>query len=120
MSFYPHVRIYDSGIVAAAAGADVTFSISLGDGVFQILGMRLAVVQAAPKGAIPVEIRNGITESDGTSRTVNLTGGWATEMHPFALASQPTVIGPGSIVVKTVAASASDAHRLTTVWRRVT
>ncbi len=113
------VKTWDSGIKSAVAGAAVTIQFTLGTGYFQILGLRLAVVQAAPKGAIPVEVRNGITQSDRSTHTVNLPGGYATEMHPFNLPTQPTVVGPGTIVVKTVAGSAADAHRLTVMYRRL-
>ena len=117
MRYDPALRLYDSGVVVSAAGA-VYFQLDLGSGAFQILGMRLAAVQLSPKGAAPVEIRYVVVESDGTSYSSNLTGGWVTEAHPYALPYQPVVVGPGRLVVATVAHSSSDALRCTILYRR--
>jgi len=111
--------MYDSGVRNEAAGSDVTFQFTLGDGVFQILGLRLAVVQTAPEGAAPVEVRSTFKKSDGTYHTINLPGGHVTEAHPFALSTQPYVVGPGRFNVITVSHNAANAHRLTVTYRRV-
>lgn len=114
-----HLQIYDSGVITEAAGADVTVQFTLGKGTFQLMSVRLLVVQAAPKGAIPVEVRNLIKKSDGSYLSMGVGGGYATQMHPFSLSTQPIVFGLGRIIVKSVAASASDAHRITATYRRV-
>lgn len=113
------LRTYDSGVVSGPAGNDITVQFTLGEGTFQLMNLRLLVVQAHPKGAIPVEVKNLIKKSDGTFLTLGVASGYATEIQPFHLQTQPVVFGLGRVAVKTVAATAADAHRVTAAYRRV-
>lgn len=113
------VTTWDSGVRSAIGGNEVVIQFTIGRGLFQILSMRLMIVQTSPKGPIPVEVRLRLKQSDGTYLSTNLLGGWVTEMHPFSLPNQPIIPGPARLMVKTVAANTIDAHRLTVTYRRV-
>ena len=113
------VKTWDSGVRSEIGGNELTIQFTIGHGLFQILNMRFITVQTSPKGAIPVEVRLRMKQSDGTYLTGNLPGGWVTEMHPFGLPYQPIITGPARMMVKTVAANTIDAHRLTVTYRKV-